>query len=222
MLKMIPKSIEYNNKQTFDFLAYILNSTWGSQFEATGEIMEKRFASGSRFVIGTSSPREEEKKLYEEVCQEKPGKEIPIGILETIALKTNGQLRSIQRTYEDLTNHGLWRQPEEDADTLILVDVTVLESRRGKKGKGEAKKLINIALDSLVRTQFKYVWTYTPNIEKVKKWHESLGAINTQMVVLGARDKFIEPDVCVMNYSKKLSDLRMEVFPSLKVVCPFY
>ncbi|MFC1686909.1 hypothetical protein ACFL0E_00960, partial [Nanoarchaeota archaeon] len=209
-------------KKTFDFLAHILNSTWSSQVKTTGEIMEKRLTSGSRFTIGTSSPREEEIKLYEEVCQDKPGEEIPVGILETIALKTDGHLRYIPRTYEELTDCGLWKPPEEDADTLILVDVTVLESRRGKKGNGEAKKLINIALDSLVKTQFEYVWTYTPNIESVKKWHESLGAINTQLIILGARDKFSTPDVCVMNYSKKLNDLRMNVFPSLKVVCPFY
>ena len=207
---------EYCNIKNLDFLAYILNSTWGSQFEATGEIMKKRINSGSLFVFAYGLPTEEEKKLYEEVCEIKlkANKEIPLGLLETITLRTEGDYGCVPR-YEILTNYGEWSEPVKDADTLIMVDLTVLKTRRGKKGQGEAKKIINFTLEQLAKADaYQYVWTFTPKIEKVQKWHESLGARNTRHIILEARNRFKEPRVCLMDYSQKLRELRTLYLPS--------
>lgn len=201
---------KYYSKENLSFLAHILNSAWGSQFEATGEIMKERINSGSLFVFSYGLPTEEEKELYECVCKTNllPEREIPLGLLETIALRTDGDYSHI-KNYNELTNKGRWRKPEQDADTLILVDITVLETRRGKKGKGEAKTIVNFALDKLARNNvFRFIWTYTPNIKKIQKWHESLGADNTNHIIANARPNFIEPDVCLMSYTRKLEVLR--------------
>ncbi len=201
---------EYYSKDNLNFLAYILNSTWKSQFEATGEIMKKRINSGSLFVFMYGQPTDEEKEIYEDICKTKleQNYEIPLGVLETIAIKTEGNLFKVPYNYDNLTNYGNWKSPEKNSDTLVLVDITVLDTRKGKKGNGEAKTIVKYALENLISTPFEYVLTYTPKIKPVISWHEKLGAINTRQLVVQARPNFVEPDVCIMNYTKRLEELR--------------
>ncbi len=49
---------------------------------------------------------------------------------------------------------------------------------------------------------YKHIWTYTPNIGKVKEWHKKLGATDTWYIIPNARPLFHARDVNVMNYSK--------------------
>ena len=170
----------------FNALCEILNKNW-SHLKVTPEIMKKRFASGSLFLI----------TYYENK---------PCGILETIALKTNRNLTLIPNNYNLLTNNGNWLPQAMNADTLILVDITIDQSFAGK---GLGSKIIEHSLNYLAEnTIYQYIFTYTPNEPNVIAWHMKNGAKDSRYNIQKARVGHKVEDVIVMDYSPKIKELR--------------
>jgi|GEM_PF-4523327 len=183
-------------------LAGIVNNVWKSQIECTPEMMRRRLDSGSLFVIAYDFPTQSEAQyIREEHHIEAYDERIPIGILETIALKTGGDYNKVPNTYEKLTRNGLWTAPQKDSDTAILVDITLIETRRRNSG-GEGKILIKAA-KVMIPEDLNFIWTYTPNIQNLKDWHKSMGAIETGHVITSARPRYFLPDVMLMDYSRR-------------------
>lgn len=160
--------------------------------------MSKRINSGSLFIIAKDSATEADREyIKKELGLSINNETIPVGITETIDIKTEGDYNRIPKSHDELTNHGLWISPLPDSDTLILADVTLLSTR---KGRGLGKLLMEHALKLIAQTSYQHIWTYTPNIEKIKEWHKQLGAMDTGYVIPNARPQFAYPDVNVMRY----------------------
>ena len=184
-------------------LAAMLNSNWGPNIIATPEIMRGRFATGNLFVFAFDHANEEDQRFISKTYGLHVAREeiIPVGLLETIAIRTSGDYSAVPRSYDLLTDSGRWRAPAHDADTLIMVDVTTLTTRRGKNGKGEAKKIVNFTKKLVEGNEnYGHVWTFTPLIPEVKKWHMGLGARDTEHVIANARPGYRFSDVNLMVY----------------------
>ena len=93
---------------------------------------------------------------------------------------------------------------------IILVDITVLPTRRGSKGKGEAKQSILSSFEDFKLLPCKFFWSYTPNIEQIKNWHKSLGAEDTNHKIPCARPNYNILEVNMINYSNAVDSLREE------------
>jgi len=197
------------NETDEDIIVTMLNEEWGSQFTATREIVRQRLASGQDIILAYDFARPQDAEYIENVYGIKfnRSQKIPIGIIETIDIYTDGKYTSIPTTYESLTNNGHWRPKLEKSDTLMLVNANVLPERRGKKGAGEAKKLISAVKDFIKKeTSYQYIWTFTPDFERIKVWHIMQGAKDSLFVIKGARSKYKFPDVNVLDYSPMIED----------------
>ncbi|OGI64157.1 hypothetical protein A2642_00315 [Candidatus Nomurabacteria bacterium RIFCSPHIGHO2_01_FULL_39_10] len=185
-------------KQQYALLAQLLNTAWKELIVTTPEHLESRFASGNKFLIvyGNSAFVDKE-NLAQEYGIALPNEDIPLGLLETITLRTNGVMDQVPKTYGELTNNGLWKLLVENADTLIMVDATKMPT-----GPKEVTGLMmNSVKEYLCQTSLEYAWTFTPDIEGVKKWHESFGAKNSHYRIPNARPNWKEPAVNFMDYS---------------------
>ena len=170
----------------FDSLCEILNKNW-SHLKVTPDILKKRFASGSLFIVA----------YYENK---------PCGLLETISLKTGKNLTLIPINYDDLTNNGNWKSPVPNEDTLILVDITVDQSF---SGQGLGSKMMEYSLDYLAaNTAYFYMLTYTPSDPKAIAWHIKNGAKDTRYTLKNARIGHLIEDVRIMDYSLRIRELR--------------
>ena len=188
----------------YPLVSAMLNQVW-TQTTATSQIMLERLGSGQLFVVGYDLPKPEE----QEYAQELAGRltKIPVAFLETIDLYTGGNMDRVPKSYTELTNDGHWRKPLENADTLILVDATVLPTRRGEKGNNEAQEWIKAAKRQISSLDhYSFIWTYTPDIPGVKRWHEKLGARDSGYRIVNARPGFSQPDVNMMDYSPSESE----------------
>ncbi len=173
------------SEKDFDIIASILNKTWASLIEVTPEIIKKRLGSGSLFIFG-----------YKE--------DLPISVLETVGIKTKGIFDNVPKTYNRLTNNGLWLPPSENADTIMLVDIT-----SGIRCDGVGTAMIDFSLEYIAKkTYYKHAWTYTPNQDMPVKWHINRGAIDTNFVLENARPNYPFPDVGIMDYTRKMLSFR--------------
>ncbi|MBI4152674.1 hypothetical protein HY495_03110 [Candidatus Woesearchaeota archaeon] len=196
----------------YPIVSAMLNEVW-TQTKATPEIMYERVRSGQLFVVGYDNPKQEELK-YDRPSLAGHQNKIPVAFLETIDLYTGGNMDCVPKSYAALTNDGHWRMPLKNADTLILVDATVLPTRRGEKGNNEAQELIRAARSMIDAYQlispfdgYPFIWTYTPDIPGVKRWHEKLGARDSGYKIINARPGFSQPDVNLMDYSPSESEV---------------
>jgi len=183
------------NAQDLRVLTTILNDSWKTNI--TPETMKQRLNSGSLFIIAKDLATDKDLKyLKQRLAPPINSPTIPVGIIETIDSKTGGNYNKVPKNYSALTKKGLWKPQTSKSDTLILVDATILSTR---KGKNLGRKMMAYTLKNITKPH-KYLWTYTPNIEKVKRWHESLGAKNTNHIIKQARPEFIYSDVNIMSY----------------------
>ena len=186
-----------------EILAAMLNAAWNTRIDAG--TMRSRLSSGLPFMIAHDDATAEDRECLESLGLAAHGK-IPVGLIETIDILSRGSYANVPVTYDVLTNNGNWRKKLDGSDTLILVDVTLLPSRRGKD-LGSA--LMGHALKAIARdTGYRYVWTYTPDIEKVKRWHTGFGAVDTHHVLPCARPFYSVPSVNLMDYSAYVASLR--------------
>lgn len=179
-------------------LVDMLNRTWNTG-TTMGQFRE-RAVSGSPLFVADDMLAEKDVfcMSYPLLCS---GKVMPVGLVETLAIRTGGIYENVPRDYRSLTNGGWWNKITGEEDTLLFVDVTTLETRRGT---GLGNELMQYALRWTRKNKdYRYLWTYTPNIDKVIKWHESLGAKNTGCVIKDARPQFNVHDVVIMEYSDK-------------------
>jgi len=197
----------------------ILNGPWGDFFLVNEKIMEERFSNDPLFITVYDYPTELEQMILsrDHAIETRPDEKILIGLVESVKLKTKNKYDNVPQNYFDLTNNGYWSPSEQDADTVILVDITFLKTRMGKKGKGEASETIGETRDIIFREKgIKNIWTYTPKIESVMKWHMGLGAKDTGYLIENARPGFSAPDVNIMSYSEPNNMNRGRVYKLLK------
>lgn len=180
-------------------LCHILNAAWGDMTTVTPAQLETRFQSGQLFLAGRDHGRLEELEYIRSTYGiEPPSGWIPLGLVETIDALTGGDPSRLPRTWSRLTSQGDWRLPRTDADTLVLVDLTVAASRRGS-GLGEL--LLTEALRRR-RPELKYVFTYSPHDPAVLHWHEHRGALPSGVVFKDARPGHAVTDVTLMDYTE--------------------
>ncbi len=184
-------------------LAAMLNAAWNTRIDA--DTMRSRLSSGLPFAIAHDDATAEDCECLGSLGLAANGN-VPVGLIETIDILSSGSYANVPATYDVLTNNGCWRRKLDGSDTLILVDVTLLPSRRG----GDLGcALMGHALRAIARdTGYSYVWTYTPDIEKVKRWHAGLGAVDTHHVLPCARPFYSVPSVNLMDYSAYVASLR--------------
>lgn len=167
-------------------LAELLNAYW-QHIIVTKEMMKARLHSGSIFLAA-----------YEE--------NKPLGLLETLDFPTGGVPSRIVGDYADLTSNGQWRLPEENADTLLLVDITLSKETWGR---GLGKEFITSALDYIARqTAYCFVFTYTPDDTNIAGWHQKNGALPTEHRIPQARPGHTVEAVCMMDYSDEIAKRR--------------
>lgn len=187
------------DRADYHFLAEFLSSEWN--LNVTAEMMKSRMRSGALFIVAYADLTEQDISCMADFW-EKPlahGRKFPIGIVQTTDIITDGDYSVVPGGYDSLTNGGVWHRRNEKSDTLILADITVLRSRRGRDGNGEASRMVNTA-KGLASAMYCHVWTYTPDIEAVKRWHMGNGARDTGHKIRGARPNYAQPDVNVMEY----------------------
>lgn len=188
-----------HNLSSYDacLLVKILNDSW--QTNTSVPQFRKRLVFGSPFLMAQAKAADCDKVYLQERFMIGVGKAVPVGLMETIALETGGSYDNIPRSYCEIAEAWSKGKVSGKEDTLLLVDVTLLKTRRGS-GLGET--FMKYALNQFRSIeQYKYLWTYTPNIEKVVEWHKSLGAEDSRYMIRDARVQFKEPDVRVMDYS---------------------
>ena len=186
-------------EQHYLLLANLLNTAWKDLILTTPEHIKSRFASGNKFLAVYGKPNmmgeEHLTKIYGNIPLEE---NLPLGLLETIALRTLGNMDLVPKNYKELTNDGFWKNPVEKADTLIMVDVTKIPF-----GPKEVPELLMTSIKNfLQQSSFEYAWTYTPNIKNIKQWHETFGAIDSHYILPYARPGWKEPAVNFMDYSR--------------------
>src|SRR3989344_5187710 len=73
--------------------------------------------------------------------------------------------------------------------------------------KPEEQELIQAAKRQISSLDhYSFIWTYTPDIPGVKRWHEKLGARDSGYRIVNARPGFSQPDVNMMDYSPSESE----------------
>lgn len=198
--KDLVDNISYNSLQD---ISNILNKAWGTHVISTPNIIEDRLKSDDIFYV-----------TYDH---------FPVAILETRLIKYDRPELPSDATYNKLTNSGLWNwgsgesKPFTSGDHQILVLV-------GVAGPGYARSLIDFVLDDVSRNHHSIneILTFTPDIEKLRRWHEGNGAARTDFKVINARpsyrpkhgvEKFDNPkDVLAMSYSLELKKRRHIIY----------
>ena len=118
----------------YPLLACMHNNNWGWLIEADPAILAGRIASGNPLFVGYAPKKADEKLTGFDVTRYVDGNPFPIILLETVLLHTKGDYARVPFHYYDLTDYGRWVAPAENPDTLLMVDLTAIDSRRGKNG----------------------------------------------------------------------------------------
>ena len=193
-------------------VACILNEHWDPPIHADGAIIRKRLQSQNRFFIAYDFYTDVDKEHVNQfgmTCYE--DKKYPIGILETISLKTEGNIDLVPKTYNELTNNGTFNKYTENPDTLILVDITFMPTRTALGSNGEAKATVNYALKQSTFSTYEHIWTFTPQVHSIQRWHKRCGAEQTDQVFLYAREGHKNPHVRMLSYDKKIMELKIQI-----------
>jgi len=178
----------------YDILSAIANRGWDWLIEATPEMMGKRIESGHPLVVAYDSmlPDEEIERVD---LRPFYGQKIPIVLLETILLCTNGDYNAVPNTYFKLTNNGQWQPVSGSPDTVIMVDLTSSPSRRGINEKvSQLIAFTNLLLSGQTDYELpfdpnniEHIWTYSPDRPGVLKMHEDNGAQDTGHIIPNTR-----------------------------------
>ncbi len=195
----------------YGILAAIVNNAWGWLFEATPEIIERRLKSGHPFVAAYAQKQPNEQIGGVDLG---PYEKIPIVVLETIALRTEGNFENVPKDYFILTNSGLWLPEDqnpngnyfappsdelwhsgsEDPDTIMMVDLTGTPSRRRVTREvseliGYTKKLFSSGTNAQLPfdPNIPHIWTYSPDRAGVIRMHEDNGATDTGYIIPQSR-----------------------------------
>ncbi len=212
IIPITQKKAEHSELINFNFLApdssegidsfvEIINSEWSSIFDLNRDALMERFESGQVFIGAYINRR-------------------PAGILETLAFEIEEPKFSEDTTYKEkaaqicqeivkmgniyaVTNNGKWRPFPRYANVVLLVDITSDPSQRGVQGD------VSVASGIVEYGKFfmrqkpderpkqlsfaEYFPTFTPNILPIKRWHEKLGAFDTEVVSPNARPGYIKP-----------------------------
>ena len=183
-----------------EIITSMLSECWNVKISQ--KVMQLRLASGQMFFIAFDSAVQEDAEKYNAHL----GEIIPVGLIETIDIKTLGSYSLVPKTYCALTEAMLWRSPMKMSDTLILTDITMLPTHRGKN---IGRELVQHCLKSATHTgRYDYIWTYTPDIAKIKDWHIRNGAVDSNYKIPGAREFCSTPDVNIMDYSKHVVSIK--------------
>ncbi len=184
--------------QELKIVTNMLNKSWSTNLMPSE--LNKRLKRGSLFFLVNDIATEEDIAYLKE-CNIKIHKEnITVGLVEAIDANTYGNYDNIPKDYDLLTNNKQWRSPIAYSDTIILADITLLKTRRG----GDlGRQLMEYTLRTIKNERsYKYIFSYTPNIEKIKDWHEKLGAKDTKYIIKNARPWSDSKDVNMMDYSQ--------------------
>lgn len=205
-------ALEFRNqiapRSGYSILMSILNREW-TQITATRRMLGQREKRGAFWCIAYDElTKQDLEALMMEGIHLKTKAAIPLGLIEATSIHIGGNFDAIPRNYYELTVGGVWRDRCNDPDTLIFVDVTVLQSRRGILGG----QLLNEAIRRVAsaKEQFEYVLTYSPNDERLLAWHQAHGAIKTGYVIANARAGYKIPDVQLMDYSSLVRSMRVK------------
>ncbi len=188
-----------------EIAATILNAYWGTQIYATPDMVQERFSGKQLFIFKYDSPTKNDKEYFSENgIKLKNNKKYIVGILETMAIYTGGDLDNMPRTYEEATGEGLFKRVIREIDyetnskgilvprkpdTLVPVDVSVSRTRTGKRSNGEGPSMIEEAKQKAPELPYKYIFTFTPLMLAVQGWHHGLEAEYTDYVIENARSK---------------------------------
>jgi hypothetical protein len=179
-------------------LAQTLNGAWGQFIRATPFGLRSRIESGHLFVVARDRATPDELSYIRATYGLAPDDGlIPIGLLETIDAVTGGDARQVPPTYAALTSAGAWRRPLPAADTQVFVDLTTATSRRQS---GIGRDIVRFALAHRDR-RHRHVFTFTPNVDAIVRWHLGRGARHSGVVLPAARPGHSQPDVALMDYS---------------------
>lgn len=210
--------------EDYGILAASLNDAWDWVFEATPRIIGQRFESGHPFLVAYGPKKPDETFDGVDLSVYANGRQMPLVFLETIALRTDGDYRLVPRDYFSLTANGLWAPPPEDADTIIMVDLTSNPAR--KRATAEVSELVGYAKELFSGNthdhefpfdmeQIAYVWTYSPDRKGVQRIHSNNGATATNYRILDARvplDQIQSVDgirTVVSGFEHPLKDVKM-------------
>ncbi|MBI4140033.1 hypothetical protein HY483_03665 [Candidatus Woesearchaeota archaeon] len=191
--------------EDFDVLARTWQIAWkglmNTIFDSQGLI--QRTSTDALFFFWYDTLQECDKNF---LPSEYSMQRVPVFLVETVTLRTEGVYEAVPRTWRELYYDGKGRTPTSIDDTLIAVDATALPSRWGGI---TASTAMNVFLNCVAElTSYQWLWTYTPNVPGIKRWHQKLGAEETGHFIIGAREGYTNPDVMMMDYSKILAERR--------------
>ena len=169
----------------------VINSEWGDFFHLTKDILFERLNKGGVFVAAYHN-------------------DVPAGILETVGLELEypeneagmNPLEVVKYlcpqlgNYWLVTNGGCFSAYPENANTQLLVDITKNPSINNSS---IASGIVNYALAFLRMAPekrpeplrgIKANLTYTPDIDKVIRWHKKLGARDSECTIKDARPRY--------------------------------
>ena len=192
-------------REDFDVLASTWNSAWHGLMSEIfdGSKFIERTNSGALFLFWYDVLKDSDKSF---IPGQPPREMIPVFLIETASIQTGGRYDLVPSTWKELYNSGKGRTPQASDDTLIAVDATAIPSRRGGN-------IASLAMSTFVDvvaelTSYQWLWTYTPDITGIKRWHERVGAKTTGHSIKNAREGYQYPDVMMMDYSHILAQKR--------------
>lgn len=180
-------------------IAELVNSEWKSVINVNADLIRRRFHGGQMFIVGYHENR-------------------PVSILETMLIRGPTPEIPEDACYEQLTGNGTFELTafnKGECKLLVLVDITARE------GKGFGKETLNFSLDHVARnTNIEFVWSYTPDISAVKKFHLGMGADSVGRKILNARKNYEPkrgsmpgdnpPDVIPFDYANIIKQRRIK------------
>ena len=137
-------------------------------------------------------------------------------VLETMAIKYPRAAIPEDATYHRLTDNGSFKNLyyNEGVDILLLMDLTV-KSGFGKKFLEDAKLIL------AKETDIENIFSYSPDISKVRSWHQNMGAETTPFKVINGRPNYsptkpLSPgdkpeDVIALSYNKEIEKIRRKL-----------
>jgi len=163
-------------------LADIVDGPWGWMLPVEQGIIAQRISSESP-LIATYDVNDGDWIVKEKSLEQE---KIPVVFLEIVIAKTGGKLEHVPRNYWALTNEGRWGAAPSDADTAILVDITNILSRRGKRnGKDEVGETVGFTKNYL--EGLPHICTYSPYFGGVIGMHQRYGALDSGYTIPFAR-----------------------------------
>ncbi len=192
-------------REDFDILASTWDAAWRGLMNEIfdGAKLIDRITTGALFLVWYDALQDADKSFIQ---GQHPREIIPVFLIETASLQTGGRYDLVPSTWRELYNDGKGRTPKESDDTIIAVDATALPSRRG--GNIASAAMASFLECVAESTNYKWFWTYTPDISGVRRWHEKLGAKTTGHLIAKAREGYQYPDVMMMDYSQVLAEKR--------------